>query len=169
MSISEPCRNKYANMLPPLKTQISEGDSDKKENHTGWWRCPTCGGYWRTTGRIEWEESEQEKENNVEISRDAEICDNCEGQLWESDGRHTREMRSPTVIYTEGGKRWVYVGKTRVPPPEFYGKTKRSFKIGMITTVDTSDGEDMYVYSTDAESPPRVERPRKKNQKRTWN
>ncbi len=32
----------------------------------------------------------------------------------------------------------------------------------MITTVDPSDGEDMYVDSTDAESPPRVEGPPKK-------
>ncbi len=45
--------------------------------------------------------------------------------------------------------------------PEFYGKARRSFKIGMITTVDPSDGEDMYVDSTDAESPPRVEGPPK--------
>ncbi len=29
----------------------------------------------------------------------------------------------------------------------------------MITTIDPSDGEDMYVDSTDAESPPRVEGP----------
>ncbi len=55
---------------------------------------------------------------------------------------------------------WVYVGKTQVRPPEFYGKTRRSFKIGMITTVDPSDGEDMCVDSTDAESPPRVGGPR---------
>jgi hypothetical protein len=48
-------------------------------------------------------------------------------------------------------------------PPEFYGKARRSFKIGMITTVDPSDGEDMYVDSTDAESPPRVEGPPKKD------
>jgi hypothetical protein len=83
MGISEPYRNKYANMLPPpLNTQISEGDSDQEENHTGWWKCSTCGGYWRTTGRVGWEESEQEKENNVETSREAEICEDCEGHLW---------------------------------------------------------------------------------------
>ncbi len=68
-------------------------------------------------------------------------------------------MRSPTGTYAEGNNRWVYVGKTQVPPPEFYGKARRSFKIGMITTVDPSDGEDMYLDSTDAESPPRVEGP----------
>ena len=34
-------------------------------------------------------------------------------------------------------------------PPEFYGKARRSFKIGMITMVDPSDGEDMYVDNTD--------------------
>ncbi len=79
--------------------------------------------------------------------------------MWESDGRHTHEMMSPTGIYAEGSNMWVYVGNTQVPPPEFYGKARRSFKIRMITTVDPSDGEDMYVDSTDAESPPRVEGP----------
>ncbi len=68
-------------------------------------------------------------------------------------------MRSQTGTYAEGGNRWVYVGKTQVPSPEFYGKTRRSIKLGMITTVISSDGEDMYVDSTDAESPPRVEGP----------
>ncbi len=62
-------------------------------------------------------------------------------------------MRSPTCTYAEGGNRWVYVSKTQVPPPEFYGRTRRSFKFGMITTIDPSDGEDMYVDSTDVESP----------------
>ncbi len=93
------------------------------------------------------------------------ICENCEGHLWESDGRHTQEMRSPTGTYAKRSKRWVYVGKTQVTPPEFYGKARRSFKIGMITTVDPSDGEDMYVDSTDAESPPRVEGPPKEETK----
>jgi hypothetical protein len=68
-------------------------------------------------------------------------------------------MRSPTGTYAEGGHRWVYVGKTQVSPPEFYGKSRRAFKIGMIITVNPSNGEDIYVDSTDAESP-RLERPR---------
>jgi hypothetical protein len=105
---------------------------------------PNLRGYWRTTGREGWEESEQEMLNNLEISRGAEICENCEGHLWESDGRHTREMRSPTGTFSEGGQLWVHVGKTQDPLPEFYGKARRSFKIGMITMVDPSDGEDMY-------------------------
>jgi hypothetical protein len=110
MGISEPYRNGYANMIPPLNEQISEGDSDKEEDHAGWGKCQTCGGYWRNTGRVGCEKSEQERENNLEISREEKICENCEGHLWESDGRHTQEMRSPTGTYTEGAKRWVYVG-----------------------------------------------------------
>ncbi len=71
-----------------------------------------------------------------------------------------------TNVYIFGrGSRWVYVGKTQVPPPEFYGKARRSFKIGMLTTVNPSDGEDMYVDSTDAESPGWKD-PRRKNQRK---
>ena len=62
------------------------------------------------------EELEQENENNMETPREAEICENCEGHLWESDGRHTREMRSPTGTYAEGSNRWVYVGKKTGTP-----------------------------------------------------
>ncbi len=61
-------------------------------------------------------------------------------------------------VYGRGQKVGIR-GQDTSTPPEFYGKTRRSFKIGMITTVDPSDGEDMYADSTDAESPPRLKGP----------
>ncbi len=72
------------------------------------------------------------------------------GFRWET---YTRNEITNGYIYGRG-HRWVYVGKTQVHSPEFYGKARQSFKIGMITTVNPRDGEDMYVDSTDAESSP---------------
>ena len=42
------------------ETQLSEGDTDSEGDHLDWWGCRVCGGWWRTTGRIGWEESREE-------------------------------------------------------------------------------------------------------------
>ena len=73
LNISLPKRN--------LRLEISEGDSDREEDHMGWWQCEKCDGWWRTTGRVGWEESEFEAECNFENDRWVEICQKCRGHL----------------------------------------------------------------------------------------
>ena len=146
-----------------VRDHISEGDSDRSACHNGWWKCEHCKGWWRTTGRVGWEESREEFWNNTETGRNAEICDMCAGQLWEPEGRHTQELRSPTGNYSEGGERWVYVGMTQTPPPETLNFSQKTFRIGMIRGTrgeDDRDGdEDILMYTP---SPPRIRGPRSK-------
>ncbi len=47
------CRPKSLEIPSPtyeLRTEISEGDSDREEGHLGWWQCEECTGWWRTKG-----------------------------------------------------------------------------------------------------------------------
>ncbi len=76
------------------------------------------------------------------------------GVRWEA---YTGNEITNGYIYKMGQKVGI-CGQDTGTPFEFYGKARRSFKIGMITTVDPSEGEDMYADSTDVESP-RLEGP----------
>ena len=121
----------------------------------GWWQCEKCDGWWRTTGRVGWEESEFEAECNFENDRWVEICQKCRGHLWHPETRPFEEPHSPTGTYTEYGHRWIFVGQTQDPPLVYQCQIPRTVRVRMITTrPDYGDEEDIIMDSTDGEGRP---------------
>jgi hypothetical protein len=72
-------------------------------------------GWWRTTERVGWEDSEFEAECKFENERWVEICDRCRRHLWHPENRPMSEPHSSTGTHTEYGSRWIFVGHTQDP------------------------------------------------------
>jgi hypothetical protein len=53
------------------------------------WQCEECTRWWRTTGRVRWEESEFEAGCNFENERCVEICGKCRGHFLQPETRST--------------------------------------------------------------------------------
>ena len=132
----------YCKLMGGDEARSEGGDSeDREEDHKKWWRCHKCQGFWRTTGRIGWEESKMEEKHNQDLERLQKTCTGCMGTLWKPHTSSQWEGRtpSPTGRQRIQRERWIFAG---LDAP-LWGAGE--FRIGMIGTEEEptmSSGEE---------------------------
>ena len=90
----------------------SSSEEDGEDTHKNWWRCGTCQGFWRSTGKIGWDENQFEEDRNREGGRLQKTCENCKGTLWKPEYVDPWNPRSPspTGQLRIQKERWIFTG-----------------------------------------------------------